>query len=62
MEFYILVLITALTNNIKTEVMSIDPTMAECFEERDKLIEIYGRPIIDYQAVCIRKTGYLIKK
>jgi len=28
-------------------------TMAECFEAREKLVEQEGKPIVDYQAVCI---------
>lgn len=28
-------------------------TMIECFEERDKVVKKMGRPIINYQVICI---------
>jgi len=28
-------------------------TMAECFERREELVQFMGRPIVNYQAVCI---------
>lgn len=30
-------------------------TMNGCFDARDKLIEAVGRPIVNYQAICIIK-------
>ena len=30
-------------------------TMDECFTARDRAIEELGRPIINYQAVCVAK-------
>ena len=29
-------------------------TMTECFEKRESVIQELGRPLINYQAVCIR--------
>lgn len=29
------------------------PTMDECFSHRDEIIEVIGRPIINYQVVCV---------
>jgi hypothetical protein len=29
--------------------------MPECFDAREKLIETVGKPIINYQAICIPK-------
>lgn len=31
-------------------------TMDACFEEREQIIETVGRPIINYQAICIAKV------
>lgn len=33
---------------------SVHTTMDECFDRREDIIKILGRPIIDYQAVCLR--------
>jgi len=30
-------------------------TMEACFDAREKLIEVVGRPIVNYQAVCVIK-------
>jgi hypothetical protein len=30
-------------------------TMEQCFDAREKLIEVVGRPIVNYQAVCVIK-------
>ena len=32
---------------------SIHAKMDECFLRRDELVEQFGRPIVDYQAVCV---------
>jgi len=29
-------------------------TMTQCFEEREKLVEAVGRPIVNYQFVCVQ--------
>lgn len=33
----------------------IHGSMAECFDAREKLVEELGRPIIDYQVICVPK-------
>ena len=30
-------------------------TMPECFDAREKLVETVGKPIINYQIICIPK-------
>jgi len=30
-------------------------TMEVCFEERQKVVKQLGRPIVNYQAICVRK-------
>lgn len=32
------------------------PTMSECFEKHDALVEEIGRPIINYRPVCVATT------
>lgn len=32
-------------------------TMDSCFETRDMLVEKMGRPIVNYQVVCVRTNG-----
>ena len=32
---------------------SIHLKMDECFARREELVEKFGRPIVDYQAVCV---------
>jgi hypothetical protein len=27
--------------------------MDECFDARDRLVEVIGRPIVNYQAICV---------
>lgn len=38
-------------------------TMDECFFAREELIEVVGRPIMNYQAVCVIKVDdeYLLE-
>lgn len=36
--------------------------MDECFDKREKIIYERGRPIIDYQAVCVPSTNKMTKK
>jgi len=31
-------------------------SMAECFDERDKVVELIGRPIFNYQVICVAHT------
>ena len=30
-------------------------TMEVCFEERQKVVKQLGRPIVNYQVICVRK-------
>ena len=33
-------------------------SMLQCFDDRDKIVEDIGRPIIDYQSICIPTTRF----
>jgi len=32
-------------------------TMDQCFDRRDQIVESIGRPIVNYQVVCILRKG-----
>ena len=53
------------------DVMSLEPVatnaagsrvtyndMYECFDARERLVEVIGRPIVNYQAVCVIEEEY----
>ncbi len=50
-----LVLITVLNGEVRHHLPDIEPhpTMEECFASRDWYVEGLGRPIINYQVVCV---------
>lgn len=50
---YILVLILMTSRGPELAVGGEFKTMAECFERREELVQFMGRPIVNYQAVCI---------
>ena len=50
---YFLILISLSNSNVNVEQVQTFDTMNECFEGRELLVEVIGRPIINYQAVCI---------
>lgn len=52
---YILVVIVLLSNGHETREVAY-PDQDTCFEAREYVILEYGRPIINYQAVCIPKA------
>ena len=55
---WILIYIAINSNGIYVDWANADDegklmTMETCFEERELLVEKFGRPIINYQVVCI---------
>ena len=52
---YILVIIVVLANGtaMGTNIATF-PTMNECFEERELVVEDIGRPIVNYQVICVK--------
>ena len=50
---YILFLIQLSGTQFATQQIANFGTMDECFDAREQLVEDIGRPIVDYQAVCI---------
>lgn len=50
---YELILIIASLQGHQSVSMGIYDTMDECFNSREAIVKIIGRPIINYQAVCL---------
>jgi len=50
---YILVLIGVLNSTAEVQTLGTFTTMDQCFDAREKVVESIGRPIINYQAVCV---------
>jgi len=50
---YVLVLIGVLNSTAEVETLGTFTTMQECFQAREQVVESIGRPIINYQAVCV---------
>lgn len=52
---YILILILMTSRGPELAVGEEFNTMAECVESRKELVQFMGRPIVNYQAVCMIK-------
>jgi hypothetical protein len=50
---WLLVYIALTGDRVDVNKMSVFNTMDECFDARDRLVEVIGRPIVNYQAVCV---------
>lgn len=50
---WILVYIALTGDRVDVNKMAAFNTMDECFDAREKFVEVIGRPIVNYQAVCI---------
>ena len=55
---FILVLILVFNNEPSVKTIGTFKHMNECFEERELMVEKLGRPIENYQAVCIITKDY----
>ena len=55
---WLLVYIALTGDRVDVNQMAMFNSMDECFDARDKLVEVIGRPIVNYQAVCIIKEDY----
>ena len=56
MDFFILVFISLVNMNIYSQPLGIYSSMDDCFVAREILVESVGRPIKNYQAVCVNGT------
>lgn len=50
---WILVLIVVLNTEIEAQKINHYSTMSDCFSAREQVVEDIGRPIIDYQVICV---------
>lgn len=55
---WLLIYITLTGTRVDVNKMAAFNTMDECFDAREQLVEVIGRPIVNYQAVCIIKEDY----
>jgi hypothetical protein len=50
---WLLIYIALTGDRVDVNKMSSFNTMDECFDARERLVEVIGRPIVNYQAVCV---------
>ena len=53
MDYWILIFISVFNSGIYSEPVATYNTMDDCFEARELLIETIGRPIRNYQGICV---------
>lgn len=53
---WILITILLTIDGVSTETVDVYDNMDSCFDARDKLVEEWGRPIINYQILCVGKN------
>ena len=53
---WMLFLIVLGDSQYAVRVMNVFSSMDDCLQQRETLVEEIGRPIIDYQAICIHKS------
>ena len=53
---FVLVLLILAGSEVIAQDLGEYENMDTCFESRDVLVERLGRPIINYQAVCVKKV------
>lgn len=57
MMTYVLILIAFLpVGGLHVQVEGVFKEMNDCFVEREILVEELGRPIMNYQAICVVRT------
>jgi hypothetical protein len=58
---WILVLIVLTADNEVIKKLEEYPSMLACFEAREQVVESIGKPIVDYQVLCVPKGEKLNK-
>jgi uncharacterized membrane protein YphA (DoxX/SURF4 family) len=53
MSSFVLLLVIVSMKGIGVTQEGVFDTMNECFDAREQLVEQLGRPIVNYQAVCV---------
>jgi len=59
---WILVYLTVALGEPSIDAYAEYDSMNECFDEREFLVESIGRPIVNYQAVCIQQIDEPVEK
>jgi len=55
---YILFLIQVSGTQFSAQPVEVFETMDECFTARNILVQQIGRPIVNYQAICVSQNNY----
>lgn len=53
MSVFVLIVVIVNSYGLGIQQQGIFDTMAECFDAREEIVESLGRPIQNYQAVCV---------
>jgi hypothetical protein len=53
---YILILLLSTPEGVFARPHGLYSNMTDCFEAREAVVEQVGRPIVNYQAVCLSTT------
>ena len=61
MNIWILVTLISTGGHVSISEQATYKDMSSCFEERDKVIRYLGRPVVNYQAICVTHVGTIIK-
>lgn len=55
-EWVLFVILMVSPTNVEVKHHGTYPTMEECFEAHELVVERFGRPIINYRPVCMQKA------
>jgi hypothetical protein len=61
MNIWILVTLISTGGHVSISEQATYKDMSSCFEERDKVILDLGRPVVNYQSICVTHVGTIIK-
>ena len=50
---WLLIYIALTGDRVDVNKMAAFNSMDECFDARERFVEVIGRPIVNYQAVCV---------
>ena len=56
---WLLVYLALTGDRVDVNKMAAFNSMDECFDARDRLVEVIGRPIVNYQAICIIQEDHM---
>jgi len=61
MNIWILVTLISTGGHVSISEQATYKDMSSCFEEREKVIRDLGRPVVNYQAICVNHVETIIK-